>query len=77
MVFLPPTKQSSLVLIQTPRFDVDGISNGDINAIIDVTSKSMKLEEENEVKVTIMSFQFTNPGVSPSVIAAAYTISNN
>ena len=50
--------------------DVHGLSKDDINAILDGTSKSMKLEEINEVKVSIVSFQSTKSGVSSSVIVS-------
>ena len=53
------------------------LSKDDINAIIGGTSKSMKLEEANEVKVSIMSFQSTKSGMSSSVIVAARPQSNN
>ena len=59
------------------KVDVHGISKGDINAIHDGNSKSMKLEEANEVKVSIMSFQSTKSGMSSSVIVAARPQSNN
>eukprot|EP00978_Attheya_sp_CCMP212_P004720 scaffold10357_cov66-Attheya_sp.AAC.6 len=59
------------------KVDVTGLLNDDINVILDGTSKSIKLEEANEVKVAIVSFQSTKPGVSPSVIVAAHPQSNN
>ena len=57
--------------------DIYGLSKDDINSSIEGTSKSMKLEEANEVKVSIMPFQSTKPGVSSSVIVDACPKSNN
>ena len=45
------------------KVDVHGLSKDDINAVIDGTSKSMKLEEANELKVSSISFQSIKLGV--------------
>ena len=62
---------------QNHKIDVHGLSKYDINAILNGTSKSMKVEGGNEVKVSIMSFQYTKSGMSSSVIVATCPQSNN
>ena len=48
-----------------------------LTKILDVASKSMKLEDSNEVKVSVISFKSTKLGVSPSGIVSARPQSNN
>jgi hypothetical protein len=56
---------------------VNDLSEDDIAAILNGTSKSISIEDATEVKVAIMSLQTTRGGVSPSVIVAARPQSNN
>eukprot|EP00957_Ditylum_brightwellii_P178697 13611206-Ditylum_brightwellii.AAC.2 len=57
--------------------NVESLPNHDIAVILNGTSKSIKIEEATEIKVTIMSFQTTKGGTSRSVIVAACPQSNN
>ena len=59
------------------NIDISNLSKDNVDAILQGTFGSTEICEATEIKVAIMSFQSTAPGMPPSIVVAARPQSNN